>query len=290
MAIFNLGSINIDHVYRLDHLPKAGETLHAVSYAQGLGGKGANQSIAAARAGASVRHLGAMSAQDEWVIGRMAHAGVDVAGVQRLADVPTGHAIILVEAGGENSIIVHGGANQAIEVAALTAALQVIDKADTLLLQNETSLQLEAARMAVSRGARVIYSAAPFDLAALRAIMPHVSIIAMNEEEARQAFAAFGEALPVKGLLITRGRNGAEFRDLESGQIFHQAAFPVVPVDTTGAGDCFAGSFSAALDSGQDIPAALRYAAAAAALQVTRFGAGDAMPNRAEVLRFLQSA
>ena len=109
----------------------------------------------------------------------------------------------------------------------------------------------------------------------------------MNEIEARETFAAFGEDLPVEGLLITRGSAGAEYRDMASGQVWHQPAFTVDAVDTTGAGDCFAGWFAAGLARGDDVAQALRHASAAAALQVTRKGAGDAMPDRAEVEDFL---
>lgn len=287
MAIYNLGSINIDHVYRLSALPRPGETLHAQSYTQGLGGKGANQSVAAARAGANVVHLGAIGTDDGWVLGRLAAAGVQTSAIARLPDIATGHAIILVDATGENSIVLHGGANLALPTD-LTNRIE-FGPDDFLLMQNETSLQAETAARAREAGARVIYSAAPFSIAALREVLPHVSILAVNEVEARDTFAALGEDLPVDGLLITRGAEGAEFRDKRSGRIWRQPAYTVQAVDTTGAGDCFTGWFAAGLSRGEDIPSALRHAAAAAALQVTRKGAGDAMPDRDEVLTFLNA-
>ncbi|WP_347917567.1 ribokinase [Paracoccus marcusii] len=287
MAIWNLGSINIDHVYRLESLPKPGETLASRGYAQGLGGKGANQSVAAARAGAVTHHLGAMGTGDDWVRDRLAQAGVDMGHVARLADQATGHAIILLDADAENAIVIHPGANRAIDEDALTQALSALTPADTLLIQNETNGQVAAARAAQAQGTRVIYSAAPFDLDAVRAVLPHVSILAMNAGEAEQLFASVPGDLPVQGLLITRGAEGAEYRDLTTGQVHEQPSFRVTPVDTTGAGDTFAGYFAAALDSGADIPAALRLASAAAAVKVTRAGAGDAIPTRAEVDAFL---
>ncbi len=287
MAIWNLGSINIDHVYRLESLPKPGETLASRGYAQGLGGKGANQSVAAARAGATTHHLGAMGTGDDWVRDRLAQAGVDMGQVARLDDQATGHAIILLDAGAENAIVIHPGANRAIDEAALTDALSALSPSDTLLIQNETNGQVAAAQAAQARGARVIYSAAPFDLEAVRAVLPHVSILAMNEGEAQQLFAGIPGDLPVHGLLITRGAHGAEYRDLTTGQVHSQSSFRVTPVDTTGAGDTFAGYFAAALDGGADVPAALRLASGAAAVKVTRAGAGDAIPTRAEVDAFL---
>ena len=290
MTIFNLGSINVDHVYRLPTLAQPGETIAARTLSRGLGGKGANQSIAAARAGAAVRHVGAIGAADDWVADTLCAAGVDVRGVQRLADEATGHAIIMVDDGGENAIVIHGGANHALPQAAVTAGLAGIGPGDTLLLQNETAHQRIAAAQAQAAGARVIYSAAPFDLAAVRDVLPHTSIIAVNEGEAARLQAGIAGPLPVAGLLVTMGGKGAEYRDLATGRVTRQDAFPVTPVDTTGAGDCFAGWFAAGMDEGLGIEANLRRAAAAAALQVTRPGAAGAMPTLAEVDAILTRA
>lgn len=287
MTIWNLGSINIDHVYRLDALPRPGETIAARAYAKGLGGKGANQSIAAARAGADTRHLGAMGMQDDWLCERLEGAGVDLTHLARLPHEVTGHAIILLDAQAENEIVIHPGANRAIDEDGLAEALARMTASDTLLLQNETNGQLAAARIARGRGARVIYSAAPFDPAAVAEVMPHVTILAMNEGEAAELSRAIASPPPVAGLLVTLGARGAEYRDLQRNEVHHQAAFPVDPVDTTGAGDTFAGYFAAALDEGMPIAGALRLAAAAAALQVTRHGAADAIPSRPEVETFL---
>lgn len=288
MTIFNLGSINIDHVYRLTAMPRAGETLHAQSYAQGLGGKGANQSVAAARAGAQVVHLGAMGQGDDWVLDRLKAAGVETRLIARLHDQATGHAIILVDDGaGENSIVIHGGANMALPADIAQGA--GFAAGDIVLMQNETDRQAETAALAQQAGARVIYSAAPFQIEALRAVLPHIAILAVNELEASDTFAALGEDLPIDGILITRGAKGAEYRDLRGGQVWHQPAYPVTAIDTTGAGDCFAGWFAAGLAQGEDPATALRHAAAAAAVQVTRHGAGDAMPDRDTVMRFLKA-
>ena len=287
MPIWNLGSINIDHVYQLDHLPLAGETIAARQFSLGLGGKGANQSVAAASAGAQTRHLGAMGVEDQWVIERLQSSGIGTDQILRMDQHVTGHAIILLDRQAENSIIIHPGANRALTVTALQPSFDQIGPRDILLIQNETNCQIEAAQAARKAGARVIYSAAPFDIEAVRAIMPHVSILAMNAGEADQLFAAISDDLPVDGLLITRGGDGAEYRDLKSGQTYRQPAFKVKAVDTTGAGDTFAGYFAASLDRGDDIPTALRVASAAAALQVTRHGASDAIPRLEEVVSFL---
>ncbi len=287
MAIWNIGSINIDHVYRVPHLPRPGETLAADSYATGLGGKGANQSVAAARAGARVHMVGAVGTEGGWALRKLAGFGVDLAHV---VEVPaaTGHAIINVDPAAENAIVIHAGANAALTEAQVGAAVAQMASGDTILLQNETNLQPEAAQMARARGLRVIYSAAPFDVDAVRAVLAHVSLLVMNEGEAAALVAALGQplnALPVDGVIVTKGARGAEWI-ATAGTVF-QPSFRVTPVDTTGAGDCFIGSLAAALDRGEDRAAAMRFAAGAAALQVTRPGAADAMPTRAEVEAFL---
>jgi len=288
MAIYNLGSINIDHVYRVPHLPGPGETLAALAYATGLGGKGANQSVAAALAGAQVFHIGAVGRGADWALASMQARGVDTSHVAVVPEA-TGHAIINVDAGGENAIVIHPGANRAQSGAAIAAALGGAGAGDSLLLQNETSHQADAAALARARGLRVIYSAAPFDVEAVRAVLADVSVLVVNAVEAAQLEAALGVTvgtLPVAAVVITRGAQGAEWIARGQSPVV-VPAFPADPVDTTGAGDCFAGSLAAALDGGAAPHDAMRYAAAAAAIQVTRPGASEAMPTRAEVLALL---
>jgi len=285
MTVWNLGSINVDHVYRVPHLPKAGETLAALSYGMGLGGKGANQSVAAARAGADTRHIGAVGPGSDWVLDAMRAYGVGMGEVQ-ICDVPTGHAIINVDPTGENAILLFPGANRAIDLGRLRAALAGAAPGDTLLLQNETSGQVEAAQAATHL--RVIYSAAPFDADAVQAILPHIDLLVMNEGEAAELGAALGK-MPAVAMLVTQGARGATWH-LVGEPAIHAPAFPVQAVDTTGAGDCFIGTLAAGLDAGLAPEAAMRRASAAAALQVTRAGAAAAMPSAVEVDAFLAKA
>jgi len=287
MAVFTLGSVNVDHVYRVPHLPAPGETLAAHALNTMLGGKGANQSVAAARAGAEVRHIGAVGADGHWAVAELAGFGVDVAHVAEV-DHPTGHAIISVDPAGENAILLFPGANRAQCGAEIARALAGAGPGDTLLLQNETSHQAEAAQIARGRGMRVVYSAAPFEVAAVQAVLPQLSLLVVNAVEAAQLRAALGE-VTAPDLIVTHGADGAEWI-ANSGGTVTVSAFSVTPVDTTGAGDCFIGSLVAALDAGAGREEALRYAAAAAALQVTRAGTAQAMPSRDEVLAFLARA
>ncbi|WP_151718952.1 ribokinase [Gemmobacter serpentinus] len=286
MTIYNLGSINIDHVYRVPHLPAPGETLSALAYDQGLGGKGANQSVAAARAGAHVIHIGAIGPNSDWVRDDLRRYGVDLAALSVL-DMATGHAIINVDPAAENAIVIYPGTNRALTAGMVEAALAVAQPGDTLLIQNETSAQAEAAALAAARGLRVIYSAAPFEIDAVQAILPHVSLLVMNEGEAEQLRTALG-ALPPLDCIITKGAKGAEWISAGSEPLF-VPAFKVDPVDTTGAGDTFIGTLAAALDLGMTREDAMRQASAASALQVTRAGAAQAIPARSEVEIFLAS-
>ncbi|WBL33100.1 ribokinase [Sinirhodobacter sp. HNIBRBA609] len=289
MAIYNLGSINADHFYRLAHLPQPGETLAAQSYALGLGGKGANQSVAAARAGAEVRHIGAVGADGRWMAARLAGLGVDCGAVFELAE-PSGHAIIQVDEAGENAIVLYPGANRAIAGEDVRRALAGAGPEDWLILQNETSAQVEAARFAQEQGLFVVYSAAPFEAEAAHAVMRYVSLLILNEVEAGQLCSALGVTLadlPVPHVLVTLGSRGAVWHDLGAGAEVRVPAFPVKPVDTTAAGDTFAGYLVAGLAEGLSPAAAMRLAAGAAALKVTRAGTADAIPARDEVSAFL---
>lgn len=289
MTVWTLGSINIDHVYRVPHLPAPGETLAASSHAMGLGGKGGNQSVAAARMGARAVHLGAVGPDGGWTLERLAGFGVETGMVARVPE-PTGHANIYVDDAAENVIVILKGANWSFGPGVVEAALQAAAPGDILLLQNETAHQALAARIGQEKGLCVIYSAAPFDIEATRAVLPYASVLALNAGEAEALCRALGcalEEVPVPELLVTRGAEGAEWIETATGRRLVQPAFRVTPVDTTGAGDTFAGAFAAARDGGLPPEAALRLAAAAAALQVTRPGAADAIPGRDEVEAFL---
>lgn len=289
MAVYCFGSINIDHFYTLSHLPAAGETLAAQSYRTELGGKGANQSVAAARAGAVVRHIGAVGADGALMLAQLAGFGVDVAGVQRL-ECATGHAVVMVDSTGENAILLHGGANYVLSLDAALAALDGAEMGDILLMQNETAHQAAMAQAAQARGMEVVYSAAPFDLGAVQAVLPFVNMLVMNAVEAGQLQAAMAvdlHDLPVETVVVTRGGDGASWHARGWPDVV-VPALPARVVDTTGAGDCFTGALAAALDGGAGPEAAMRFAAAAASIQVSRAGTACAMPDLAEITARLQ--
>ncbi|MEL6477811.1 MAG: PfkB family carbohydrate kinase [Pseudomonadota bacterium] len=289
MTVHVFGSINIDHVYRLPRFPGRGETLADTGYASGLGGKGANQALAARAAGAEVRMIGAVGTDGAWAEAHLAEAGIETSAILR-PDAATGHAVIYVTPEAENQIVIHGGANLALTEAQIGAALEAARPGDWWLCQNETNLVAKAAARARAAGLKIAYAAAPFEAETAARMMPLVDLLAVNAAEATQLAVATGQSegdLDVPALLVTRGAEGAVL--YQDGTRLEAPAHRVEAVDTTGAGDTFLGTFVAGLDLGREDAEALTWAAAAAALQVTRPGAGNAIPSRAEVASFLEA-
>lgn len=288
MAIFNLGSVNIDHFYKLAHFPEPGETLSALDHTLGLGGKGMNQSVAAAKAGAEVFHVGAIGKSDGWVRERIEGYGVNCKYLREV-DEETGHAVIYVDAAGENTIVLAPGANVQQDSEFVVNAIDQATSTDTLLLQNETNLQPPAATFALVKGMRVIYSAAPFSIEAVKDIIPDLSMLVMNAVEASQLSSEMGvslEQIPVPQIMVTLGSKGAMWRSNETGEVIEVTSPKVTPVDTTAAGDTYIGYVAAGLDLGMPIKAAMEWATQAAALKVTRAGTADAIPSADEVKAF----
>jgi len=292
MTIYNLGSINADHIYGVGHLPSPGETLSANSFATGLGGKGTNQSVAAALAGSDVVHIGAVGPDGEWAVDQISGYGIDVHYVSKI-DTPTGHAIVNVDQSGENAIVIFSGANSCQSIDQIHGALNGAEIGDILLLQNETTLQAEAARIAHNRSMKVIYSAAPFSVEAVKMVLDNTTILMMNKVESEQLCTGLETKLmdlPISDIIVTKGSDGADWLCPDTGETINVASFPVTAVDTTAAGDTFAGYFAAGLDQGLSIQDAMALGSAAAAIKVTRKGTADAIPTRAEVDVFLEGS
>lgn len=286
MAIWNLGSINADFVYSVPHIPAPGETLSSTGRQMFLGGKGTNMSVAAARAGARVHHIGAVGQDGRWARDRLLEYGVDTDDIA-IIETETAQAIIAVDAQGENAIILHPGANRAIPENVVQSALTKANTGDWFVTQNETSLQKEAVGLAKQLGLKVAYAAAPFEVDAVSAVLPDLDFLILNAVEARQLEDATGLApdqLPVIDCIVTRGADGAAWYG-EQGRV-DVLAIRVEPVDTTGAGDTFTGYVLAALDRGMPMARALKLASVAGALMVTRHGTADVIPDLAEVTAF----
>lgn len=243
-------------------------------------------SVAAARAAARVHHIGAVGEDGRWATQRLLEYGVDTTHIAEL-DVETAQAIIAVDPQGENSIILHSGANAEIPLDGLKKALTQAKTGDIFVCQNETNLQIEGAKLARDMGLRVAYAAAPFDADAVMAVLPTLDFLILNEVEAAQLKDATGqgpEDLSVRDVVVTLGADGARWYGPDG--VTDVAAHKVTPVDTTGAGDTFTGYVLACLDRGQPMLQALKTASKAGALMVMRHGTADVIPDLRDVQDF----
>ncbi len=287
------GSINLDLVARVARFALPGETLAAESFAMHPGGKGANQALAAKRAGAQVALFGAVGS-DAFATPALAllrAGGVDVAGVRVTAG-STGIALIEVEATGENRIVIVAGANARVD--ANDVRDDVLGPATVVVLQQEipAAANLALATRARATGARVVLNAAPAR-AVEPALLGLVDILIVNATEMRALAAAsdlpagpaaFATAFPRRHggtAIVTLGADGAVAAGPGAGCSLR--APPVAAVDSTGAGDAFVGALAAALDRGMPLPAALAWGVAAGSLACARHGAQPALPHAAEI-------
>ena len=267
-----VGSVNADLTFTVNALPRPGQTVLASSLVSSPGGKGGNQAVAAARAGASVQLVAALGSDSaaEQLCAHLRSNDVGLDGVLTLSG-PSGTAVIVVDAAAENNIVVAPGANAQLTVDSPDIHA-VIAGSDVVLLQLEIPIAtaIAAARVARAAGTTVIVNASPagarpHDLLALSEL---ADVVVVNEAEAREWH------WPVAHLVITRGRRGASY--LGEDERFDVPAPRVTPVDTTGAGDVFAGVLAAGWPTGHEV--ALRRACAAGALSTLVPGAGDCAP------------
>jgi ribokinase len=292
-----VGSTNTDMTVRVPSIPGPGETLLGRDFRITAGGKGANQAVAAARAGASVVFVSALGTDDfgNRAIENFTREGIDVSLVRRVSNAPSGVALIFVDDEGENSIAVAPGANSDLRPNDVAPLAHLLDAGDVLLVQLEIPLEtVEAAvRVAAARRARVMLNPAPAQ-ALPDSLLRDVSLITPNEHEAERltgvglddderAPARAAARLHERGVsrvIITLGARGAFISD---GAFEHVRAFAVDAVDTTAAGDVFNGAVAAALVEGRSLREAVQFANAAAAISVTRPGAQDSAPMRNEI-------
>lgn len=296
-----IGSLNMDLVVRTARVPQGGETITGSAFALIPGGKGANQAVAAARAGASVRMIGAVGddAFAPALLASLSAAGMDVTGVARLSDTPTGTATILLEDNGENRIIIVPGANGRVTPQALQPHLDMLRQAGFILLQHEIPAETNRLIIEVAHtaGVPVLLNPAPF-----RPVPPDllqkIDTLVLNEVEAsmltgqtisspEQATQAAWRMLEMgaQTAIITLGKAGAVL--CQARAEVYQPAFNVTALDTTAAGDTFTGAYAAHRLRGQTARQALRFASAAAALCVTRLGAQTSIPTFQEIEDFL---
>jgi ribokinase len=289
VKICNFGSLNIDHVYAVDNFVQPGETISSSLYRRFAGGKGCNQSIALAHAGACVYHAGKVGKDGVWLRDLLAGNGVDTSFVE-VVEESTGHAVIQVNRDGENSIILHGGANRAVSTSDADRILGHFSPGDYLLVQNETSAVGAVIACASRRGLITVLNPAPMDSAVADYPLELVDYFILNkiegkmmtgEQEPDSIMRSMLERYPGAATLLTLGKDGVIYGDSKTTE--YVAAERVVPVDTTGAGDTFVGYFLASLMSGAEVRRALQIACRASAICVTRPGAAESIPKRHEV-------
>ena len=297
------GSSNTDMILQMDHIPQPGETILGGQFSMAAGGKGANQAVAAARAGGQVTFLARIGAD---MFGRQAvegfrRDGIDVRYVLEDDQAPSGVALIFVAANGENSIGVASGANLCLSPADVQQAASAIQDASALVMQLETPLETvrAAARIAATKRVPVILNPAPAQPLD-DALLALVTVLTPNESEAElltgvpvadvAAAARAAEVLRSRGVaqvIITLGARGAWVASAAFQGLV--PAFPVQPVDTTAAGDVFNGALAVAMYEQRPLEQAVRFACAAAALSVQKLGAQPSAPPRAEIERLLAS-
>ena len=297
MRIINFGSLNIDKVYQVEQFVRPGQTITAKDYAVAAGGKGLNQSLAAARAGAEVLHAGAIGAEGRFMADLLRESGADTS-LLREVDGPSGHAVIEINAAGQNRIIVFGGANRRETREYIERVLDTAQPDDWVLLQNEVNRVPEIICRAHEKGLRVVFNLSPMPKNLDALPLACVSLFMVNEIEAAQfagtdANADFEDTLtalrskyPNASVVMTVGADGVLY-DGEEGR-FQLPAFKVKVADTTAAGDTFCGYFLAAVSAGKSVQTALQEASAASALAVSRTGAAPSVPTADEVREFLR--
>lgn len=288
MKFLNFGSLNIDYTYRVQDFVKGGETIHADTMQKNIGGKGLNQSIALARAGAAVYHAGCVGADGAFLVDYLKENGVETRYIAE-KDAPTGHAIIQIDQNGQNCIIIHGGANVQITAEHIDAVLANFDKGDAILLQNEINNSRYIVEKAHEKGLTVIVNPSP--VTHLDMPLDKVDYFLLNEHEAA---ALFGESdvdavlnimrtqYPQAKFILTLGADGAVYTD--AATTVRAAAVPTEVKDTTAAGDTFTGYVLHALFTGADPESALQLAAKASSIAVSRHGAAQTIPYAHELV------
>lgn len=290
MKILNIGSLNIDYVYQVDHMVAPGETLMAFKRDVYCGGKGLNQSIAMSRAGLQVNHAGCIGAEGMMLTDLLKENDVNVDAVEVLME-STGHAIIQVDASGQNCILLYGGANRLLTKEYIDDVLKDYGKDDILLLQNEVNNLDYIIDSAYEKGLQIVLNPSPYDSALDACDMTKISLFLLNEVEGKQMtgyekpddiLTKLSKIYPNAKVVLTLGENGSVYQ--YGGERYAQKAYSVDAVDTTAAGDTFTGYFIAGMVEGKSPKECLDLAAKASSIAVTRQGAAPSIPYRKEVI------
>ena len=294
MKVLNFGSLNLDHMYQVERFVQPGETVSALLQSINPGGKGLNQSIALARAGAKVCHAGCLGRGGENLAMLLRDNGVNTDYLAPVA-IPQGNAIIQVNAIGENCIILYGGSNQCITEEQVCRTLSGVAPGDYLVLQNEINQLPLIVEKAYELGMKIVLNPSPCNERLAAVDFGKIDWLLVNEVESarlsgsdkpEEAWRQLHVRYPRLSLLVTLGSEGSiAFTATES---VRQPAFPAKPVDTTAAGDTYTGYFIAGLLEGRTLVDCMRRASMAASISVTCFGAAGSIPTYAEVEKRLK--
>ena len=294
MEVYNFGSLNIDHVYSVDHFVKPGETMSSENYQVCCGGKGLNQSIAVARAGGSIHHLGLYGQGGEFLLECLQNSGVNTE-MMKKTDTAQGHTVIQVSKTGENCIILYPGSNYEVTQKYVCDVLDQIKEPGYLLMQNEISEVPFIIHEAAKRGHQVVFNASPFNASLRELDFNDIAWLMINEvegneftgcKEPEEIIAYLSKHYPHLGVVLTLGSAGCIV--VKDNERVEHGIYHVPVVDTTAAGDTFTGYFSSALADGKDLAYAVDIASAASALAVTKSGAAPSIPAKEEVEKLIQ--
>lgn len=289
LKICNFGSMNMDYVYQVDAFLLPGETKSSDALFVNCGGKGLNQSIAAAKAGNQVIHAGVIGKNGEELEQSLQENGVDVSLLQH-QDAPCGHAIIQVEQSGQNCILLYGGTNQMLTEAYIDDVLNKMGTDTLVLLQNETNLVGSIIEKAHKKGMKIALNAAPMNQKVLSYPLDLLDWLIVNEVEGKQIAGCQNDAeilptlkqkYPKCNILLTLGSQGAIC--VTEGKQYQIGCYQVPVVDTTAAGDTFSGYFLYGVLHGKSIVDSLLLATTASAIAIGKKGAATSVPMLQEV-------
>jgi ribokinase len=289
MRILNFGSLNIDYVYAVDHFVTEGETISSYGMDKNTGGKGLNQSVAFAKAGAEISHAGCVGEDGGFLVSYLSKTGVDVTNVS-IVDTPTGNAIIQVDKNGQNCILLFGGANRVVSEQQIDDVLSKYEKGDLLILQNEISCVDYLIKRASLLGIQVVLNPSPITDELLNYPLDQVDWFIMNEiegmaitgrEQPRDIADEMLRRFPDAKTVLTLGKDGAVYFD--SDTYISVPAGKGKPIDTTAAGDTFTGYFFTGISKGKTPLEALEWATKASDITVTRTGAAESIPYAYEI-------
>ena len=290
MKVLCFGSLNIDYTYKVDHFVKKGETLSSESLKVFSGGKGLNQSIALAKAGADIWHAGAIGSDGIFLVKELEKAGVNTEYITVLENVRTGNAIIQNDKEGDNCIILYGGANQAITKEQVNSVLEHFHSGDFLVLQNEINELPYIMGQAHKKEMKVVLNPSAMNDRIFELSLAYVNYFVLNEIEAGQLLnmeikegfdgkelsKKLLERFPEAAIVLTLGSDGSVYLDKQNRVC--QSAFRVKTVDTTAAGDTFTGFFIGGILKKFSVGDAMEMASKAAAIAVSRAGAAPSIP------------